>query len=967
MPRLRDKRAIIDRAELHARALAVLDRDMPADDRNQAMLDFYRKALDAGRMENRRRFELDQSGTLAVQGQCFLIDQLIRVIYDVASERIYPAANLTAGEQMSIVAYGGYGRGELAPKSDIDLLFVLPYKKTPRSEQMVEHMLYTLWDLGLKVGHATRSMDDCIRQAKADMTIRTGMLESRFVWGEQSLFRELRQRFRREVAASTGPDFVEAKLRERDERHQRMGDTRYVLEPNIKDGKGGLRDLHTLFWLGKYLYGVDDVSRLIEEGLFTKKEVAQFDKAQDFLWTVRCHLHYLTGRPEERLTFDLQPELAARMGYRDHAGTSGVERFMKHYFLVAKDVGDLTRIFCAALEARHQRRGLLSLASGFFSRDVEGFTVAGGRISVASDNHFRKNPVEMIRLFEVAHRRKLDIHPEALRLITRSLRRIDNKLRQDPTANRLFLDILTSKEDSEITLRRLNESGVFGRFLTDFGRVVAQMQYDMYHVYTTDEHTIRAIGILNRIERGELGDDHPLSTEIIHKVLSREALYIAVLLHDIAKGRGGDHSEIGARVAKKLCPRLGLSPEQTETVSWLVLHHLLMSNVAFKRDLSDPKTIRDFVDVVKSPERLRLLLCLTVADIRAVGPGRWNNWKATLLRDLYYRAESLMTGGNAAESRQDLAAGVVREVRARLADWPQEKLDEYIERGHAAYWLSYDTETLVQHARFIRETETAGLPLAVDRRVETERAVTEITIYTADHPGLFSRIAGAFAISGANIVDAKINTLNNGMALDSFLLQDEDGKAFTRPDKLAKLSVLIEQTLSGRLRPLTELGKRKPLQTRTRVFKVEPRVLIDNKASNRHTVIEINGRDRPGLLYALTRELANLSLQVYSAIISTYGEQVVDVFYVKDLFGLKIEHPAKVQAIHEGLTKVLRGSDCAPAKPKKKKTDGATQRATAKKAATPDRARVAKSKTEKSPPPKKSRRAKREAAADAAE
>jgi len=977
MLKVRDRRSIIDRAELHARALAVLDRDMPEEERKRAMLDFYRKALDAGRMEIRRRFELDQSGTLAVQGQCFLMDQLIRVIHDVAAERFFPSANLTSGEQMSIIAYGGYGRGELAPKSDIDLLFLLPYKKTPRSEQMVEHMLYTLWDLGLKVGHATRSMDDCIRQAKADMTIRTGLLEARFVWGEQSLFRELRQRFRKEVSSSTGPDFVEAKLRERDERHQRMGDSRYVLEPNIKDGKGGLRDLHTLFWLGKYLYGVSDVSRLIDEGLFTKTEVALFDKAQDFLWTVRCHLHYLTGRPEERLTFDVQPELAARMGYRDHAGTSGVERFMKHYFLVAKDVGDLTRIFCAALEARHQRKGLLRLASGFFSRDVEGFRVEGGRITVEADNHFRKNPVEMLRLFEVAHRRQLDIHPEALRLITRSLRRIDNKLRQDPEANRLFLDILTSKEDSEQTLRRLNEAGVFGRFLTDFGRVVAQMQYDMYHVYTTDEHTIRAIGILNRIERGELGDDHPLSTEIIHKVLSREVLYVAVLLHDIAKGRGGDHSEIGAKVAKKLCPRLGLTPEQTETVSWLVLHHLLMSNVAFKRDLADPKTIRDFVDVVKSPERLRLLLCLTVADIRAVGPGRWNNWKATLLRDLYYRAEAMMTGGHASESRQDLVAGVIDDLRGRLADWPEEELEAHIETGHPAYWLSYDGETLARHARFIRETEIAGHPLAVDRRVEIDRAVTEITIYTADHPGLFSRIAGAIAISGANIVDAKINTLNNGMALDSFLLQDESGEAFTRSDKLAKLSVLVEQTLSGRLRPLTELGKRRPLQSRTRIFRVEPRVLIDNKASNRHTVIEVNGRDRPGLLYALTRELANLSLQVYSAIISTYGEQVVDVFYVKDLFGLKIEHPAKVQAIHERLMAALRDSDCAPAKPAKKPAAAARTagKPAAKKAAAKGRStRTAKAKANEkdkdrgeSASPKKPRRGKRPAAVDAAE
>jgi [protein-PII] uridylyltransferase len=965
MPKLHDRRAIIDRAELHAAAIAVLSRDLPESDRAQAMLNFYRKALDAGRMEIRRRFELDQSGTLAVQGHCFLIDQLIRVIYDVASEKIYPVANPTAGEQMSIIAYGGYGRGELAPKSDVDLLFVLPYKKTPRSEQMVEHMLYTLWDLGLKVGHATRSLDDCIRQAKADMTIRTGLLEARFVWGEQSLFRELRRRFLKDVAASTGPDFVEAKLRERDERHRRMGDSRYVLEPNVKDGKGGLRDLHTLFWLGKYLYGVNDVAKLIDEGLFTRKEVDRFAKAQDFLWTVRCHLHYLADRPEERLTFDLQPELARRMGYRDHAGTSGVERFMKHYFLIAKDVGDLTRIFCAALEARHQRRGLLRLATGLFSRDVEGFIARGGRITVASESHFAKKPIEMLRLFEVALRRKLDIHPEALRLITRNLRRIDDKLRRDPEANRLFLQMLTAKEGAELTLRRLNEAGVFGRFVTDFGRVVAQMQYDMYHVYTTDEHTIRAIGILNQIEQGELSKDHPLSTDVIHNVLSREVLYVAVLLHDIAKGRGGDHSLIGAEIAKKLCPRFGLTAEQTETVTWLVLYHLLMSNVAFKRDLTDPKTIQDFVALVKSPERLRLLLCLTVADIRAVGPGRWNNWKATLLRDLYYRAEAVMVGGQASEIRKDASEQIVARLRSQLADWPEDRLRAHIDRGHAAYWLSYDLATLAQHARFIREAEAAGLPLAIDRRVEAERSVTEITIYTTDHPGLFSRIAGALAVSGANIVDAKINTLNNGMALDSFLVQDESGEAFARPDKLAKLSVLIEQTLSGRLRPLAELGKRQPMQTRTRVFTVEPRVLIDNKASSRHTVIEVNGRDRPGLLYAVTRALANLSLQVYAAKISTYGEQVVDVFYVKDLFGMKVEHPSKVLAIHEGLIAALREPGCAPAKAKKKKADTAAPKPAAKKE--PQRGNKRGTKANPGgPPPKKSRRRKT-VTADAAE
>lgn len=908
MDTVKNRRAIIDRLALQEAAVALVD-ECGADEKGRnELLALYKRQVSRGYNEIEGRFNEDQNGALAVESHCFLIDQLIRVIYDIAATYFYPAPNPTTADQLCITAYGGYGRGELAPKSDLDLLFVLPYKQTPRGEQLVEHILYMLWDLSFKVGHATRSIDENIRQAKEDITIRTGLLESRFVWGEQSLYQELRQRFFKDVVDGTGPDFVEAKLAERDDRHEKMGNSRYVLEPNIKDGKGGLRDLQTLFWIAKYLYKVTDVGRLVDEKVLTAREVRLFDKAQQFLWTLRCNLHYLTGRAEERLTFDVQPPLAERMGYTDHAGTSGVERFMKHYFLIAKDVGDLTRIFCAALEERHQRRSLFRIPA-LFHREIEGFEVNRGRLAVTSNTHFAEKPIDMLRLFEIAQRHDLDIHPTALQMITRSRARINNSVRRDPEANRLFMAMLTSKKDPETTLRRLNEAGVLGRFLTDFGRVVAQMQYDMYHVYTTDEHTIRAIGILSRIENGDLADEHPLASEIVHNVLSREVLYIAVLLHDIAKGRGGDHSEIGAKVAQKLCPQLGFSPEQTETVAWLVLNHLFMSNVSSKRDLSDPKTILDFVDLVKSPERLRLLLCLTVVDIRAVGPGRWNNWKATLLRDLYSRAESVMSGGLATEGRDAQAGAAVEQLKEALSQWPAEDIDTHIQRGHPAYWTSYDHETLVRHAPFMREADTTGAPIAVAKEVDMQKGATEITIYAGDHPGLFSRIAGALAVSGANIVDAKINTLANGKALDSFLIQDAEGGAFARSDKLARLSVLIEQALLGELKTYAEIKKRENQPSRLKVFTVEPRVLIDNKASNRYTVIEINGRDRPGLLYFVTEALYRLSLQVHAAKITTFGEQVVDVFYVQDVFGTKVDQPGKIEQVRTVILDALSESD----------------------------------------------------------
>jgi len=915
MEKLKKRREIIDRAALQAELDAVIETARQTrqsdQDRRQAMLACYRQALSDGFAEVRRRFEQDQDGALAVRGNAFVIDQLIRAMYETAAIRLHPTHNPTEAEKLSIVAVGGYGRGELAPRSDIDLLFLLPYKRTARHEVMVEEILYLLWDLGLSVGHATRTVRDCINRAKEDMVIRTGLLEARHLTGDLQLFNELRTRYFKEIAHGTGPTFVESKLKERDARHERMGDTRYVLEPNIKDGKGGLRDLHTLYWLAKYLYEVDSIADLVNLDVLTKQEVARFDKAQVFLWTLRCHLHDLAGRPEERLTFDVQPELARRMGYTDHAGTSGVERFMKHYYLIAKEVGDLTRIFCAAIEVRHQRRKLFRLPRlGLFLREVEGFSVVGDRLSVQSEAVFADDPVKMLKIFELSLRHDLDIHPDALQWITRNLRKVTRTVQSDPEANKVFMDILTAKNNPEATLRHMNECGLFGRFLPDFGRVVAQMQYDMYHVYTTDEHTIRAIGILHRIEKGELEKDHPVASKIIGKVLSRRVLYLAVLLHDIAKGRGGDHSIIGAEIANRVCPRLGLTEAETETVSWLVLEHLAMSRTAFKRDLGDPKTIADFVQLVQSPERLRLLLCLTVADVRAVGPKIWNNWKATLLREIYYKSEDVMSGGLATEGRQERAEAAKQELAEALFGWAPDEVESFLVLGHPSYFLYNDLETLCRHAELVRDARAMGQDLALNTRVDPERAATEVTVFTADHPGLFSRLAGALAMAGASIVDAKIGTMTDGTVLDSFWVQDSEGGAFARPDKLARLSALVRQVLSGQIRLADELERRQDMPLRTRVFTVAPRVLIDNKASNTHTVIEVNGRDRPALLFEITRALTDLGLQISNAKISTYGEQVVDVFYLKDVFGMKIDHPQKLRQIEDRLQKVLTPSWC---------------------------------------------------------
>ncbi len=901
------RRRIVDRGPLKQRIHALHAASERPEEARPAILAEMKQAMEAGRQEIRRRFEAGSGGREAARSLSFLADQIIRTVWDHVTADLYPLANPSAGERLAIIAVGGYGRGELAPFSDVDILFLLPWKMTPRSEQVVEAVLYYLWDLGFKVGQATRSIDDCIRHAKADQTIRTNLLEARFIWGDQGLYLELKQRFAIEVQVGQAARFIEAKLAERDERHQRQGGSRYSLEPNIKEGKGGLRDLHTLFWIAKFAYRVERVESLVEQGVLTREEVRRFAKAADFLWTLRCHLHWRAGRAEERLTFDLQKDLAPLMGYTQHAGTEAVERFMKHYFLVAKDVGALTRIFCAQLESSYARRGRFRLPALERKRKVEGFPLSASRLTVEGPQSFKEAPIEMLRIFEVAQRHDLDIHPDALRWITQNRRLVNAELRADPQANELFLDMLSSEKGPETTLRRLNEAGLFGRFVPDFGRVVSQMQFNMYHHYTVDEHTIFALSTLWKIEQGLLQEEAPIASDVVHKVLSRRLLYVAILLHDIAKGRPGDHSEIGAEIALKLCPRLGLSDEETETVSWLVLHHLDMSDTAFKRDLDEPETIRAFSEKVQSMERLRLLLVLTVADIRAVGPGTWTPWKAALLRDLYWRTEEVLSGGLVTEGREQRVKAAQQALREALAGWSERELKAHLKRGYPSYWLSHDAETHARHARLVREAEAAGQSLTIDTRIDRYRGVTEITIYTPDHPGLFSRIAGALAVAGAEIEAAKIFTLANGMALDSFYVKDrQQGGAFERPDRLAKLASLIERTLRGNARPWVELKERRSaIPSRLAVFTVAPRVLIDNNASRNHTVIEVNGRDRTGFLHDVTHQLTKLGLIIHNAFITTFGERAVDSFYVQDALGSKIVQPAKLERIRKRLIEAI--------------------------------------------------------------
>ena len=833
-----------------------------------------------------------------VAGQAALTDRLVQAALE-AAYRLHPLANPTEAERIAVLAVGGYGRAEMAPHSDVDLLFLTPWKVTPWAESVVETMLYILWDLKLKVGHASRTVRDCLRLGREDITIRTALLEHRFICGHAPLAEELGARLWSDLFRNSGPEFIEAKLAERAERHRRQGGQRYVLEPNVKEGKGGLRDLQTLYWIGKYLHRVPNAEGLVGAGLLSREEFDSFARAEDFLWAVRCHLHYITGRAADVLSFDLQVEVAGRMGYRDTGGRRAVEHFMQDYFRQATRVGELTRIFLTELEARHAKREASLM--GIFrktKRVKAGYKLVQGRIDVTDPAAFLADKLNLLRVFEEALRTGYLLHPNIMRLLAANLHLIDDEMRADPQAQRLFLDLMLSHGNPERALRRMNELGVLAAFIPDFEAIVAMMQFNVYHHYTVDEHIIQTISVLAQIEREELVEELPVASGILKEGVNRRVLYVALLLHDIGKGRPEDHSILGAQIARRVAPQLGLEPEECETVEWLVRYHLLMSDMAQKRDIGDPRTVRDFAKAVKSKRRLDLLTVLTVCDIRGVGPGTWNNWKAMLLRQLYKLTAEALEGGLESLNRENRQEEATRALRDRLSGWDAETLEHETTRHYAPYWQGLSTDTHEVFAHLLRGLSDDEI--RIDLHPDPARDATRAAFALADHPGIFSRLAGALALVGANVVDARTYTSKDGYATAVFWVQDIEGKPY-EVSRLPRLRGMIDKTLKGEVVAREALKDRDKLKKRDRAFRFPTHITFDNEGSDIYTIIEVDTRDRPGLLYDLTRTLAANNIYIASAMIATYGAQVVDSYYVKDMFGLKLHQKHKQEALDRKL------------------------------------------------------------------
>lgn len=856
-------------------------------------------ALSEAMSQTRKRFEHGRlDGLEAARVIAAIHDEIVMAIWDYATEHEVCAANPTESERIALCAVGGYGRAEMAPFSDLDLLFLTNDKKmSAYVERLTEFVLYMLWDLGLKVGHSVRTVDQSIKLAKEDQTILTSLLDLRFVRGDEALASELYTRFRREITRGSGRSYIAGKLEERDVRHEREGNTRYVIEPNIKEGKGGLRDLHVLYWITRFL---DTEGQLVDPqqadgyvgmGLFDAQAATRFRRAADFLWRARHNLHWMSGRPVESLSFDKQVELCRLMGHASGPVEVAVERFMREYFTNAKEVGALTRIACAKLEERRAIKipNLYSLLPGS-RRDLKNpnLKLTTGRLNFKDPLEIKNDPSVILQLFETAGRRNLDVHPDALSAINFRLNLIDSDFRRDPGHAALFLRLLETAKAPAATLRIMNEAGVLGRYLPEFGGIVARTQFNMHHAFTVDEHTLRLVDEANNLMNGRHADDMPTPNELAMGLTRQERriLMLTCLLHDTGKGQGDQCIE-GAQLARRACRRLGQPREVIDTSAWLVRSHLEMSETAQRRDISDPETIAEFAALVGSQSRLQLLYVLTVCDIRSVGPGVWNDWKGTLLKSLYMTTRDYLDG-HAGLDRPSRATSLREQLLERLPIDKANSVAPVLDRLGTNYWLSFDMPDFARHARFIEKVSggSDGIVDAVHTRVNRPHDATELWVMCADRRGLFADIAQVIASCGASVTGARLHTgpvEDDGKAqvFNVFYLQNADFKAFGSRNETARqlLTRRTEAILGGD--PTiptipTALGSR-----RAEAIPVKPKVRFSDSASGNTTIIEVEGRDRPGLLSGIAAVLRDHNLEVLSAHIEGVGEKAVDAFYVR--------------------------------------------------------------------------------------
>ena len=865
-----------------------------------------RAYIELGRQRLLEAHRTGASGMEVVQAHREMIDCLLQRLFEMAEGD----GGTASKGRCAVVAQGGYGRGELNPYSDIDILFLYNRRAAAHVEYLTQKILYPLWDAGLTVGHATRTVTECAHHARRDHVIQTALVDARRVCGDARLYRELERVVWRQLGAAADR-FVETKIGEHGRRHQRHGESVFLLEPDVKEGQGGLRDIHTAMWIARAKCGAVELRDLPGAGLLEPGDAAVLEGGRDFLWRTRNELHFLAGRHQDRLTFESQEQAAQGLGFDKAERLSEVETFMRSYYLHAEEVNRLSSLIIH----RAMNHGPSRRRRPRPGRELRpGVRITGRTLAVTPGNGGLDGPEELLALFADLQRYRLTLGQDSREIVRARAGAAASSLPGSAAANRRLLDILRGSEWIYETLLELHRTGVLDALIPEFGRVRCLALHDLYHIYTVDQHLMRAVKEFERLRSGEFEDSLPRLSQLAQEVERPEILILGILFHDIGKGQGGGHSERGRVMAMDVAARMGLNVDEQELLSFLVLHHLLLTGTAFRRDIQDEKTVVDLADTVGTAENLRCLYVLTYSDVKAVGPEVWNNWKGTLLEDLFNRTLNVLDElekGESARPDRDLKVQRIQDrLMARLgADHPAEEVQrEFLDAMPKRYFLTTPEEAMPFHYGLLRRLRNEPFLAAVFHH--PEHGHSEVAICAHDQPGLFASIAGVFASMELNVLSARINTRRDGRILDVFRISHQrKAEVVMDPGKWSRMELTLKRVLEGKADVAGLVGRSRPSYLHRPAVKVPTHVRWDNAASDDFTVIEVYAQDRPGVLFTITYWLSKLDYSIYLAKISTDVDRVADVFYVADADGRKVLDEERLRALGEALHRELDPKD----------------------------------------------------------
>jgi [protein-PII] uridylyltransferase len=861
----------LDVSENSDPAIAALDQVL---DGSANSVNELRQALVDANEDLTARFMDGQAVTELVRLRAALVDRVLIRLWRENAGRL--------ADFVALVAVGGYGRGELHPSSDVDVMLLLGKKLPAGSKQIVSSFLTSLWDIGLEIGHSVRTVKQCRQEAKADITITTTLIEARLLDGPEPLFAKMQAAIGADKLWGSA-EFFEAKRREQIERHHRYDDTAYKLEPNVKGSPGGLRDIQMIGWVAKRHFGVSRLDELVKHDFLSPGQLQILIDGQAFLWRVRFGLHVITGRREDRLLFDHQTKLAKMLGYEDATYTLAVEQLMQRYY---RTVMDLSRVNEMLLQL-FEEAILMDPNADPVTLD-EQFQLKNGFLQTANDQVFQRNPSAMLEMFHLMQQQAdiRGVSAYTIGLVKRNLYLIDEEFRQNPRNHRLFLDILRAKKGVTHELRRMNLYGVLGLYIPSFGRIVGRMQYDLFHAYTVDEHTLFVVSNLRRFALSRFDHEYPHCSPLMQSFEKPEIVYLAGLFHDIAKGRGGDHSELGAVDAEAFCLEHGLSKYEARTVSWLVRNHLVLSTTAQKKDIGDPDVINEFAALIGDKTHLDYLYVLTVADVRGTNPNLWNSWKASLFRDLYeLTARALRIGLENPIDREQLILEKKAEAMTLVtnAGVPEPTISEIWSLLTEDYFLRHRSEEIAWHTEVLADSDIASEYGFVDVRKQPDGDGIQAVFYTPQKQRTFAHGTAGLGELGMTIVDARIVPLINGYSLDTYIFMEFDKRVHVDESRMSKIRRTLTRVLTAHDEQAAAVTRPAPRQVR--MFTTETVIDFSKDNAKQRTVMELVAGDRPGLLSDVGRIFVEMGINIDTAKIMTIGERAEDVFRISDESG----------------------------------------------------------------------------------